>query len=80
MKFKTIERLPKKERKNVDLFQFLEDFMSTGKKFAELDFDSTEYASLDAAQGSLSASIARFKFPIVTRRINKKLYLIRTDK
>ena len=79
MTFTVIEKLPK-SRANNNLYLFLGNFMSTGAKFAKVDFASMDYCSMESAQSSICGAARRYKYPIKVRMINREIYLVRTDK
>ena len=79
MTFTVVKKLPKSRAKN-NLYLFLGNFMSTGSKFAKVDFASMDYCSMESAQNSIREAARRYKYPIKVRMINGEIYLIRTDK
>lgn len=78
MKFKKVERIPRKGMHN-GLQQFLQEFYDSKIEFAKVEFKENEYVNSDSCCSSLRAAIKRSCLPIKVISINKEIFLINKD-
>lgn len=82
MRIEPVERLPERQPNTPKkrLRDIVEEFIKMNVKYAELEFNSLEYSSARSANDALNLHILRrTEYPVKSKFINGRTYLIRTD-
>ena len=83
MKFIEVTSLPDKKRSKPAGYKsiryFIEEFISSGVKYAKVMYDKCDYTHNRACVSALRKSIKTQSLPIRLQEINTDIYLIRKD-
>lgn len=84
MRFIPIDELPElnyhlTKPRTYKWIQCLDKFMAMNTKNVEVVYDPGEYVNTSSAYSALKIAIGRFRYPIKTAIIGKRVFMSRTD-